>query len=894
MTPGVGGPPATGGPPMSAPGGRGVPPPPMTGAGASTAPIQAGLPRSTKQAPKMYNPATTGRPLKAKPSGPASTAGIPDAFAGGTYATANTPGVGAGGGGGAAAAYGGGAYPAGAATRPPPLDESKQCFPRFMQLTTRALPSTSVAAAKSGLPLAVTVHPMAEEASAPALPLVNFGTAGVVRCGRCRAYIHPFVHFINGGRQWRCSMCGKLNDVPSVYYCPLDESGQRTDLGEHPELTRGSVEIVAPAEYMVRPPQAPVYMFVIDVSHQAVDSGMLQHAVSAIKKCITEDLLPGGERTQIGFITYDSAVHFYNLKSTLASAQMLVVSDITDLFLPIPDELLVNLSDSRIVVEKLLDTLPEMFASTRNVESAMGPAVEAAYKVMRHIGGKMVVMQSSLPSLGAGRLRHRENPKMFGGDLEHTLLAPGSPYYKNIALEFSKQQISVDMYLATKSYTDVATLSQLSRYTAGQTYHYPGFNPEVDGPRLHADMVRDLSRTTGFEAVMRVRCTKGLRVTNFHGNFFIRGTDLLALPNVTADTACTVELEHVEVLNPATLITIQAALLYTSSSGERRICVHTMACTVTAVIADLFRRADVNSVCNALAKLSLDRACRVGFSTARVWLHRKCVDIVRAYRVSTMSAFGAANQQQEILPDNLKLLPLYTMALEKSPMLRGGNDISSDVRAALMFAVRGMSCNATKRFLHPSLYPLHNLAQDECLPVEPGATLNDGTPVPTIGRGLIKPPKTLGLSAATLTSDGMALLDDGVSMYLWIGRAVAPVLLNSLFGVPSLDGVDCSKLQVTLRDNDFSRRVNALLEALREQPPQRPSLRVVRAGQNDMAEIQFLWRLIEDPASYPGGKIGYKDFYGGIHRESQQAAPAPGTAAVNNTGQPGGFAGARR
>ena len=102
---------------------------------------------------------------------------------------------------------------------------------------------------------------------------------------------------------------------------------------------------------------------------------------------------------------------------------------------------------------------------------------------------------------------------------------------------------------------------------------------------------------------MRVRCTKGLRVTNFHGNFFIRGTDLLALPNVTSDTACTVELEHTEVLNPAMLITIQAALLYTSSSGERRICVHTMACSVTSALAEVFRRCDIDSLCNTMAKL---------------------------------------------------------------------------------------------------------------------------------------------------------------------------------------------------------------------------------------------------------------------------------------------------
>lgn len=31
---------------------------------------------------------------------------------------------------------------------------------------------------------------------------------------------------------------------------------------------------------------------------------------------------------------------------------------------------------------------------------------------------------------------------------------------------------------------------------------------------------------------MRIRCSKGLRISGFHGHFFIRSTDLLALPQV--------------------------------------------------------------------------------------------------------------------------------------------------------------------------------------------------------------------------------------------------------------------------------------------------------------------------------------------------------------------------
>ena len=34
----------------------------------------------------------------------------------------------------------------------------------------------------------------------------------------------------------------------------------------------------------------------------------------------------------------------------------------------------------------------------------------------------------------------------------------------------------------------------------------------------------------GWEAVLRIRCSKGIRINSFHGHFFIRSTDLLALP----------------------------------------------------------------------------------------------------------------------------------------------------------------------------------------------------------------------------------------------------------------------------------------------------------------------------------------------------------------------------
>jgi len=111
-------------------------------------------------------------------------------------------------------------------------------------------------------------------------------------------------------------------------------------------------------------------------------------------ECCLDDL-PGRGRTKIGFITYDNSVHYYNLAPDLSAPQMMVVSDLKELFVPLPDHLLVNVNESRSVVESFLDNLPEMFAKNPVVsQSCLGPALKAAFTVMKQIGGKMSVFQS--------------------------------------------------------------------------------------------------------------------------------------------------------------------------------------------------------------------------------------------------------------------------------------------------------------------------------------------------------------------------------------------------------------------------------------------------------------------------------------------------------------------
>lgn len=154
------------------------------------------------------------------------------------------------------------------------------------------------------------------------MDVINFGSTGVVRCRHCRTYINPFVQWVDNGRRWRCNLCGVSNDVASSYFSHLKSNQQRQDREERPELHKGSVEFVAPSEYMMRPPQPPCYVFVIDVSAPGV--GALRAITETIKTQL--DHLPGSPRTRLGFITFDSTVHFYNLKASSSSCILCFVS----------------------------------------------------------------------------------------------------------------------------------------------------------------------------------------------------------------------------------------------------------------------------------------------------------------------------------------------------------------------------------------------------------------------------------------------------------------------------------------------------------------------------------------------------------------------------------------
>lgn len=81
------------------------------------------------------------------------------------------------------------------------------------------------------------------------------------------------------------------------------------------------------------------------------------------------------------------------------------------------------------------------------------------------LGGKLLIFQNSLPSLGVGGLKLRgDDSRVYGTDKEHGLRLPEDPFYKQMAAEFSKYQISANVYAFSDKYTDVASLGNFLHF----------------------------------------------------------------------------------------------------------------------------------------------------------------------------------------------------------------------------------------------------------------------------------------------------------------------------------------------------------------------------------------------------------------------------------------------
>lgn len=732
-------------------------------------------------------------------------------------------------------------------TTPFITQDQGNCNPSFMRSTMYNIPCTSDMLKSSHIPLALNISPFAKlqpEESPP--PKVDLGELGPVRCKRCKAYMNPYMMFIDGGRRFQCVFCGAATDVPNEYFAHLDHTGRRTDCYDRAELCLGSYELVATKDYCKNSvlPNAPAFIFMIDVSYNSVKSGLVQLVCERLKNEILVNLPKevGAEESEIrvGFVTYAKEIHFYNVKGSLAQPQMLVVSDLEDVFVPLLDGFLVTLAESEAVIDSLLSQIPQMFAESRETEIVLGPVIQAGLDALKSAdrAGKLYIFHTSLPIAEApGKLKNRDDKKLLGTDKEKTILSPQTNFYSKLATECVAAGCSVDLFLFPNSYCDVATMSDICRLTSGNMYKYSYFQADLDGDRFMEDLKNNIQSQTAFDAIIRVRTSQGIRPVDFLGNFYMSNTTDVEMCAVDSNQGITVEIKHDDKLNESEGAYIQVAVLFTSISGQRRLRIHNLSLNCCTQLADLFRNCELDTTINYMAKFAIRNVLNKNPRETREHIMNQTAQILACYRKNCASPSSAG---QLILPECMKLLPVYSNCVIKNDGIQGGQDISTDDRSYLMHLINSMDVKSSCAFFYPRLLPMHDL--------DPQTT---------------ELPVGVRCSAERLQDDGVYLLENGVSMFLWLGHNVTADWVQKVFGVQSAAQIDIDKCRLLDLDNDVSQTVRGIIQKVRSSRNRYMKLTIVR--QRDKLEPWFHHFLVEDKGL--NGSASYVDFLCHIHKE---------------------------
>jgi len=244
----------------------------------------------------------------------------------------------------------------------------------------------------------------------------------------------------------------------------------------------------------------------------------------------------------------------------------------------------------------------------------------------------------------------------------------------------------------------------------------------------------------------------------------------LRFAQINSDSTFTVQFEHESELHKDRHFILQIALLYTPRDGSAPLIrIHTLALKTSTDMGDIFRQVDIEAVMVISAKNCIQSMFNphTDFNINRSLekLVSGCTNVLHKYR--KYCAAGSPRGQL-ILPDTLKLMPLYTLGYLKNPLL--SKQLSIDERVSFLRQIVVSSMCHTLLCMYPNLYRVHTVDTDYMC-------FHDSD-------GYYQYPNWVPLNRQNLKADGVFLLNTGRNLFLCIGRNMEDGLFDELFEFP--------------------------------------------------------------------------------------------------------------
>jgi protein transport protein SEC24 len=378
--------------------------------------------------------------------------------------------------------------------------------------------------------------------------------------------------------------------------------------------------------------------------------------------------------------------------------------------------------------------------------------------------------------------------------------------------------------------------------TGGSVFFHPRFDATRDRARVNDEIQRVLVRDIAYNVAIRIRCSNGestrndpsvklihlipgLRVQNHIGNFHQRSLTDLEAGTMDSEQSLGAVLRHDGKLDERSMAFIQAAVLYTTATGERRVRTMNLSFPITNHIGNLFKFSDFDtgmallykdgkqpaSRSRALADSDLSKAVTQALTKnlndVRRGLTERCVRVMAMYRkhVAVPTSMGQVGSSDPFLRCSLTqsrsagsagIVQAHANVHSRDDQKQGPERRSSGCRRAL---------------------PLHPIDPVNVVPANHDEPLSTDVRSPRFARGgrVLGRERAFGATAVhayfafvhgggwrihaqwvikTAIKDHtdrprLSAVNGEVAM-LWLGHALSPQIINDLYAVENLDDLD--------------------------------------------------------------------------------------------------------
>ena len=707
------------------------------------------------------------------------------------------------------------------------VKETQNSSCRFIRPTLNSVPISQSLLNETNLLFGICVQPFAEIPEyEESIPIVETGNT-IFRCTQCKSYINNKynISFSAQNKQVAiCNLCQYENEL-DINKPGIKSDYLNSDYSNCPELTKPTIDFVAPTNFKSSKIFVPHYLFMIDISESSYQLGLPSYVINSIQSNI--DSIHNMENSYIGFGLYDqkNIYYFYIEKDNV---RLTIMGDITSPFCPVSLKKLYLKLDEKEKIEKLIETLNNFIEEKnknsqpskirKQISTITGAAIKSGVESLLENGGRVMIFTPNPCNHGFGGCSSRDTYNKEKEPLKANPFYPQHEFFVEIGEKAANNRITIDQFIFMSTSFDLSTFSVASNLSGGQLEYYNySSDPNVINSlyeKLHYDLTRVLTRPNYYDCKFMLRFTMGVDCVEILGPFNKKLGEAFQLGGCDPDYCYYYNMRLSENFKKGQKIDIQLVILFDDNFSKRYLRIFNYSFDITNEVGVLFTNAEVDAVSKAMIYKEISLIYKTDFKNVRINLENKIVNSFKYYRVKEKSSTPS---NQLILPVSIRYLPLYVDSFLKTGILSNQNkpEMINQIIYIMNKLLREPIYSTTK-FLYPKFYRIDNIESEQI-------NSNNTIKIENIGLtnekyNIIQKPLLLRLSKDVIDFDSAYLIDNGCYIYIFVFNHIEGNFYNDMFGVETYE--EAKNSATTLNEenqSDLNQRLLNIITQLRKE-----------------------------------------------------------------------------